>query len=59
AGLGVVSGDALRIGSAQGQVVLAALEDDTVAPGCVRIAAAFNETLALGSGVGQLTVERV
>ncbi|AEC20298.1 NADH dehydrogenase subunit G [Pusillimonas sp. T7-7] len=58
AGLGVVSGDALRITGAQGQVVLPALEDDTVASGCVRIATAFNETLALGSGFGQLTVER-
>ncbi|MGP1615029.1 MAG: molybdopterin-dependent oxidoreductase, partial [Pollutimonas bauzanensis] len=58
AGLGVESGDALRIGSAQGQATLAALLDDTVAPGCVRIATAFNETLALGSGFGQLTVER-
>ncbi|NYT62280.1 NADH-quinone oxidoreductase subunit G [Alcaligenaceae bacterium] len=58
AGLGVESGDALRISSAQGQVALAALLDDTVAAGCVRVAAAFNETLALGSGFGQLTVER-
>lgn len=58
AALGVESGDALRIGSAQGQVTLAALEDETIAPGCIRIATAFNETLALGSGFGQLTVER-
>lgn len=58
AGLGLESGDAVRVGSAQGQVNLAALLDDTVAPGCVRIATAFNETLALGSGFGQLTVER-
>ncbi|MFW7340066.1 NADH-quinone oxidoreductase subunit NuoG [Pollutimonas sp. H1-120] len=56
--LGVQSGDALRISSQQGQIVLPALEDNTVAPDCVRIAAAFNETAALGSGFGQLTVER-
>ncbi len=56
--LGVQSGDALRISSQQGQIVLPALEDNTVAPDCVRIAAAFNETVALGSGFGQLTVER-
>ncbi len=58
AGLGIEAGTAVRIGSAQGQVVLAAFLDDTVAPGCVRVATAFNETLALGSGFGQLTVER-
>lgn len=58
AGLGLESGDAVRIGSEQGQATLAALLDDTVAPGCVRVATAFNETLALGSGFGQLTVER-
>ncbi|WP_353148152.1 NADH-quinone oxidoreductase subunit NuoG [Pollutimonas bauzanensis] len=58
AGLGLESGDAVRIGSAQGQATLASLLDDTVAHGCVRIATAFNETLALGSGFGQLTVER-
>jgi NADH-quinone oxidoreductase subunit G len=58
AGLGLESGDAVRIGSEQGQATLAALLDDTVAQGCVRIATAFNETLALGSGFGQLTVER-
>ena len=59
AGLNAASGDVLRISSEQGQVELTALEDETVAPGCVRIATAFNETLALGSGFGQLTVERV
>jgi NADH-quinone oxidoreductase subunit G len=58
AGLGLESGDAVRIGSEQGQATLASLLDDTVAHGCVRIATAFNETLALGSGFGQLTVER-
>ncbi len=58
ASLGAVSGDTLRIGSAQGQITLPALQDDGVAPGCIRIATAFNETLALGSGFGQLTVER-
>jgi NADH-quinone oxidoreductase subunit G len=56
--LGVQSGDALRVSGQQGQIILPALEDNTVAPDCVRIAAAFNETSALGSGFGQLTVER-
>lgn len=58
ASLGAQSGDPLRISSDQGQVVLVALQDDTVAAGCVRIATAFDETLALGSSFGQLTVER-
>lgn len=58
AGLNVQSGDPLRISSDQGQITLPALEDNSVAAGCVRIAAAFNETVALGSGFGQLTVER-
>ncbi|RTZ42435.1 NADH-quinone oxidoreductase subunit G [Candidimonas sp. SYP-B2681] len=58
AGLGAVSGDTLRISSAQGHISLPALQDDGVAPGCVRIATAFNETLPLGSSFGQLTVER-
>ena len=57
-GLGVESGDAVRISSAQGQVSLATLLDDTVAEGCVRIAAAFPETLAIGAAEGKLNVER-
>src|SRR3546814_3351122 len=50
AGLGVQSGDAVRVASQQGQIVLAAQEDNTVALNCVRIAAAFDEAAALGSG---------
>lgn len=56
--LGIASGDAVRISSQQGQVSLPAQLDDTVADGCVRIAAAFPETLALGAAEGQLNVER-
>ncbi|NYT23149.1 NADH-quinone oxidoreductase subunit G [Alcaligenaceae bacterium] len=56
--LGVESGDAVRITSQRGQVSLPALLDDTVAAGCVRIAAAFPETLMLGGAEGQLNVER-
>ncbi|MFA7669401.1 MAG: NADH-quinone oxidoreductase subunit NuoG, partial [Burkholderiaceae bacterium] len=57
-GLGLESGDAVRISSPQGQVSLPAQLDNTVAPGCVRIATAFSETLALGAAEGQLNVER-
>lgn len=56
--LGLESGDAVRITSAHGQVSLPAQLDDTVAAGCVRIAAAFPETLALGAAEAELTVER-
>jgi len=56
--LGVASGDLVRVSSAQGQVSLPAELDDTVAAGCVRISAAFPETLALGAAEGQLNVER-
>ena len=57
-GLGLASGDLVRVSSAQGQISLPAELDDTVAAGCVRIAAAFPETLALGAAEGQLNVER-
>jgi len=59
AGLGIASGDRVRVKSAQGQVELYAALDETVAAGGVRIAAAFEQTAALGSAFGQLTVERV
>ncbi|MYN13641.1 NADH-quinone oxidoreductase subunit G [Pusillimonas sp. TS35] len=56
--VGAQDGDALKIRSAQGEIVLPAQIDDTVAPGCVRIAAAFDATVALGGGFGELKVER-
>ncbi|HEY9460168.1 MAG TPA: NADH-quinone oxidoreductase subunit NuoG [Paralcaligenes sp.] len=58
ASLGVQAGEMVRVRSAQGEILLAAQHDDTVAPGCVRIAAAFAETAPLGGAFGQLTVER-
>ncbi|KAA0888639.1 NADH-quinone oxidoreductase subunit NuoG [Pusillimonas sp. ANT_WB101] len=58
AGLGVEDGDAVIVRSEQGQVTLPAQMDDTVASGCVRIAAAFDASAALGSSFGLLTVER-
>ena len=58
AGLNAQSGDPLRIRSEHGEITLAAFEDNSVAADCVCIAAAFDETLALGSAFGQLTVER-
>ncbi|TEA78578.1 NADH-quinone oxidoreductase subunit NuoG [Allopusillimonas ginsengisoli] len=58
AGLGLQQADVLNIRSAHGQITLPVQLDETVAPGCLRIAAAFDATLALGSGFGELTVER-
>lgn len=58
AGLGLNAGDAVRIKSATGQVSLVAEADNTLVPGAVRIAAAFEQTAALGSAFGQLQVER-
>lgn len=59
ASLGVQSGQKVRIRSQQGEITLDALLDDAVAPGAVRLAAAFAETAALGSAFGQLSVEGV
>lgn len=56
--LGIQPGEQVKVASDHGQVVLSAELDDTVAAGCVRIAAAFAETQALGGSFGQLTVER-
>lgn len=58
ASLGVEDGDAVTVRSEQGQMTLPAQMDETVAPGCVRIAAAFDASAALGSSFGPLTVER-
>jgi NADH-quinone oxidoreductase subunit G len=56
--LGLASGASVWVRSEQGEVVLTAQDDDTVAPGCVRISAGFAETVALGSAFGQITVEQ-
>ena len=58
-GLGLESGDVVRVRSSQGEITLPTVGDDTVAPGCVRISTAFQETLPLGHGFGHITVERV
>jgi NADH-quinone oxidoreductase subunit G len=56
--LGVTQGIQVLIQAAAGQIVLAAEQDNTLAPGAVRIAAGFEQTAALGSAFGQLRVER-
>jgi NADH-quinone oxidoreductase subunit G len=57
-GLGIKTGEQVRVKSSTGQVNLAAEVDNTLVPGAVRIAAAFEQTVALGSAFGQLQVER-
>jgi NADH-quinone oxidoreductase subunit G len=56
--LGVTPGTQVLVKAAAGQVVLAAEQDNTLASGAVRIAAGFEQTAALGSAFGQLSVER-
>jgi NADH-quinone oxidoreductase subunit G len=56
--LGVAQGTQVLVKAATGQVVLAAEQDNTLALGAVRIAAGFEQTAALGSAFGQLSVER-
>jgi NADH-quinone oxidoreductase subunit G len=56
--LGVAQGTQVLVKAATGQVVLAAEQDNTLAPGAVRIAAGFEQTAALGGAFGQLSVER-
>ncbi|MDO9598348.1 MAG: NADH-quinone oxidoreductase subunit NuoG [Azoarcus sp.] len=56
--LGVSSGDRVRV-AGTGKVELVAQVDDTVAEGCIRIAAAHVSTVALGPMSGELIVERI
>ncbi|TAH46423.1 MAG: NADH-quinone oxidoreductase subunit G [Betaproteobacteria bacterium] len=58
AGLGLRSGDKVRVTGAGG-IEIVAVEDEWVAAGCVRIAAAHAATVALGPMSGLLSVERV
>jgi len=57
--LGVQDGEPVRVRSPQGDIQLPAQRDDTVPADCLRIAAGFERTAALGSAFGQLTVERI
>ncbi len=57
--LGIAAGEQIHIQSASGQIKLAAEQDNTLASGAIRVAAGFEQTAALGSAFGQLSVERV
>ncbi|MEI2417200.1 NADH-quinone oxidoreductase subunit NuoG [Orrella sp. JC864] len=56
--LGLQAGQAVRVSKGQGSVELALVLDNSVADGAVRVSAGFEQTAALGSAYGQLTVER-
>ncbi len=56
--IGVAAGDTVRIVQGSGEARLVAQLDNTVPPGCVRVAAAHASTAALGEMFGQISVER-
>ncbi len=58
AALGAQDGDSLRLQSLSGSITLPAQADADVAAGCVRVAAGFAQTAALGSSSGRIRVER-
>lgn len=58
ASLNLTAGINVRVSGAAGSVELEAVQDDTVADRAVRISAAFEQTAALGSAFGEISVER-
>ncbi|MFA7438213.1 NADH-quinone oxidoreductase subunit NuoG [Castellaniella sp.] len=56
--LGLAEGDLVRVSSEHGAIQLQAALDDAVADQALRIAAAFEQTAALGQGPGAVRVER-
>ena len=57
--LGVQSGEQVRVRAGAAQIEVAAVQDDLVADGVVRLATGFAATAALDSGADQFVVERV
>ncbi|CFN03417.1 NADH-ubiquinone oxidoreductase%2C 75 kDa subunit [Bordetella pertussis] len=49
----------MRVSGAAGAIELEAALDEAVADRAVRVAAAFEQTAALGGAFGQISVERV
>jgi len=58
AGLGLAAGVRVRVTGPAGSVELETVQDDAVADRAVRIAAAFEQTAALGGAFGEISVER-
>ena len=57
--LGLREGDCVRVRQGAGAALVAALIDDRLPEGCVRLAAARPETAQLGALFGEIEVERV
>ena len=56
--LGLTAGVRVRVSTAGGSVELETVQDDAVADRAVRIAAAWEQTAALGGSFGEISVER-
>ena len=56
--LGLTAGVKVRVSTAAGAVELETVQDDAVADRAVRIAAAWEQTAALGGAFGEISVER-
>jgi len=56
--LGLAEGDVVLVKQDKGSAVLTVRLDDHVAMGCVRVAAAHEDTVGLGDLMGEITVEK-
>ncbi|MDN5935476.1 MAG: molybdopterin-dependent oxidoreductase, partial [Nitrosospira sp.] len=57
--LGIRQGDRVRLKQGDGEIQLAAAQDDKLPAGCVRVASAHPLTAALGEMFGEIVVERL
>jgi NADH-quinone oxidoreductase subunit G len=57
--LGLVDGDLVSVKQDKGSAVLTVKLDEHVAKGCVRVAAAHEDTIGLGDLMGDITVEKI
>ena len=55
----LVEGDLVLVKQDQGSTVLPVRPDIHVAPGCVRVAAAHEDTLGLGDLMGDISIEKI
>jgi NADH-quinone oxidoreductase subunit G len=59
ADLGLQEGDQVLVKQDKGSAVLTVKLDNHVAKGCVRVAAAHEDTIGLGDLMGDITVEKL
>jgi NADH-quinone oxidoreductase subunit G len=57
--LGLLEGDYVLVKQDKGSAVLTVKLDNHVAKGCVRVAAAHEDTIGLGDLMGDITVEKI